>query len=172
METMIHKKQQVNVLESGSFLSRVVPLGKEDYEAFTVRTADLKPLPVKRLSSVESALTQDPEVLGLFAPYVLRLLVSCSPNAVDLCALDISENSDLSEVEAVDYIQVVTDKSHGAKFDILVSANIPDELQNRMGIFFNEAGHRVKNGELQIGSRPLALWLMDNFDIKPEKVSV
>lgn len=169
METMLHNKQRVSVLEGGPVFSRVYAEGKEEYSAYTVKTADLKPLPVKRQSAVDKALSQDPEVLASFAPYVSRILVSSSPDGVDGCAQDISANSDISETDAMDYVKVVTDKSHGAKFDILVSEKIPEDLRNRMGVFFNEAGHRAKGGELQIGSRPLVLWLMNNLGLKPEK---
>lgn len=171
METMLYKNDRVSVLESGSMLSRIFPEGGEEYQAYTVKTVDLKPLPTKRLSATEKALAQDPEVLKELAQHVVRIEVSSSPDAADQCALDISENSDISEFDAADYIRVVTDKSHGAKFDVIVSADIPSDLRVRVGLFFNESGHRAHNGELQIGSRSLALWLMNVYNLRPKKAN-
>jgi hypothetical protein len=164
----LYKKQLVIVLEEGSFLSRIID---QEGRAFTVKTTELKPVPVKKLTKVEQTLNQDPEILRLFVPFVSRILISCSPKDGDLskCVQDISENSDIAELEAVEYIRVVTDKSHGAKFDILVDADIPQDVRDRMSVFFHEDGHRATSNELQINSRSLALWLLGNSEIRPQK---
>ena len=166
---MLYKNTPVIVLEEGAVLSRIYDEGKEEYHSYNVPTKLLKLRQVKLLSGTEKALSQDPEVLAAMIPHVLRIEISCAPNAIDACALDISTNSELSETSAVDYIRVVTDKSHGAKFDIIIDSLTPQFIQDRLGVFFNENGHRAKGEEIQIGSKSLALWLMREHNFKPSR---
>lgn len=121
-------------------------------------------------TDVQQIRRNDPEALNLLLPHIRRIEISCCPKGVDkLCAELSSIVSGLTEIDAVDYIRVVTDDSHGAKFDTLIDQNIPEGLTDRLRLLFKKDGHRAKKGEMQSGSRPLAEWLMETHSILPQK---
>jgi len=124
-------------------------------------------------TDVQQLRRSDPEALEAIVPFVRRIEISCSPNAVDvLCSEMSSLVSGLTETDAVDYVRVVTDRSHGAKFDTIIEDKLPADLSERLRSLFKKDGHRAKTGELQSGSRPLAEWLMTAHNILPEKALV
>jgi len=127
---------------------------------------------ISKGTDVHQALRNDPEALGLFAEYFKksgRIEISCQPSKVEKLAADLSEFSSLSEIEAVNYIKATTEASHAAKFDILISNDIPQSLSERLGVYFKSDGLRAKAGEFQINSRSLAEWLMQTHDVLPVK---
>jgi hypothetical protein len=164
----LYKNKEVEVLKDGPNFATVKYIGDEDYKSFSVRSADLIEKPIKKLTSVQRALIADPTILAELLPYVVRIELSSSPAGVDSAALAISENTSITEIEAVDYIRVTTDRSHAAKYDVIILDTIPAELRERSKVFFNENGHRARVGELQVGSKSLALWLMSQ-GLLPEK---
>jgi hypothetical protein len=122
-------------------------------------------------SDVDSIRVHDPAALDEFAQVFAqggRIEISCSPDSVDKTAADISNHSSLSQTDAMDYIKVVTERSHAAKFDIiLTTAVFPAELQKR---FAAHNGPRAKAGkETQVGSKGLALNLLER-GFMPEKI--
>lgn len=163
----LYKNKIVELLEVGTNFSTVKYVDDEDYKSFSVRNADLTEKKIV-LTSVQRALATDPAVLTDLLPFVTRIEISSSPAGVESAANAISENTSFTDIEAVDYIRVVTDRSHAAKFDVIVKDTVPTDLRDRSKVFFNESGHRARTGELQIGSKSLALWLMGQ-GIFPEK---
>jgi len=122
-----------------------------------------------KATDIQAALRNDPEALQQLVPFVARILVSCEPKVADQLATELSEVSNISALDASDYIRVVTDRSHGAKFDILLRDAVPETLMQRLGVFFTSNGHRAKVGEVQVNSRGLAEWLMKEHNLLPEK---
>ncbi len=122
-------------------------------------------------TNVAQALRNDPDALAELVKHVRRIEVTCNPDDVDKLAEVLSSNSKLTPTEAHDYVKPTTQASHGGKFDILVDENIPDDLANRLGVFFFPAGKglRARKGEKQINSVDLALWLMKNHNFMPRK---
>jgi hypothetical protein len=123
-------------------------------------------------TDVHQALRNDPEALTQFAEHFLRsgrIEISCQSSKVERLAAEVSEVSSLSEIEAFDYIRPVTEKSHAAKFDILVANDLPEGLAIRLGVYFKSNGLRAKAGEYQINSRSLAEWLMQAHNVLPVK---
>jgi len=155
----LYKGKEVEVLEVGTNLSVVKYVGDEDYKSFNVNNADLTEKKVV-LTDVQRALATDPTTLTELLAYVERIEISSSPSGVALASVTISESSSITEIDAVDYIRVVSDRTHDAKYDVIVRDTIPTELRDRSKVFFNESGHRARAGELQISSKPLASWLM------------
>jgi len=129
--------------------------------------------PPKKLTDVQKALQTDPESLAIFLQVFKksgRILISAAPDTAELLAAQLSSVSRLTPSEAVDYIRVVTDRTHASKFDIIIS-DPPIGLADRLRVNFHLNGHRAKKGEVQINSRPLAEWLMKEHDVVPEKAS-
>ena len=123
-------------------------------------------------TDVHRALQNDPNALNLFANYFLesgRIEITCQPSKVEQIANDLSGISSLSATDAFDYIRPTTEASHAAKFDILISNNIPAELAARLGVYFKNNGLRAKAGEYQINNRSLAEWLIRTQNILPVK---
>ena len=174
IELFLYKNKPVTVVTKGSCLSRIFWEDQTEDNAFSVKTADLKPRPIKKETDVQQALRHDPEALGMFAKAFKdnggRIEVTTSPSVADQAYDDLSDVSSLSPVDAVDYIRLATDRTHGTKFDILVKDKFPAGLSDRLGVFFHASGLRAKPGEVQINSRPLAEWLMKEHNILPVKV--
>jgi hypothetical protein len=140
--------------------------------SFWAKRGDVKSIPIPKKTDVQNALEVDPSALNEFAVVFKqngRLEISCQPSKIDQLASELSSVSvQLTELNAVDYIRPTSERSHAAKFDILVSP--PSHLVDRLGVFFDFNGHRAREGEAQINSRPLAEWLMKNHDVLPVKV--
>lgn len=136
-----------------------------------VTTKNLKLL--HKGTDVQQALRNDPEALNELVKWVHRIEITGNPNDVDKLAEAVSSNSSLPPSQAIDYVKPTSEASHGGKFDILVDENIPNDLQDRLGVFFFPAGQgqRARVGEKQINSRALALWLMKNHGFLPRKWS-
>lgn len=128
---------------------------------------------VSKGTDVQQALRKDPAALELFATHYKatsgRIEISCQPSCIDQEASRLSQVSCLSEINAIDYIKPTTEASHGAKYDILVGADLPIGLADRLGVFFHVDGLRARDGEVQVNSRPLAEWLMRTHNVLPKK---
>jgi len=128
---------------------------------------------VSKGRAVQLALRNDPAALELFAAHYKatngRTEITCQPTCIDKEASKLSQMSSLSEINAIDYIKETTEASHGAKYDILVGANLPAGLADRLGVFFHMDGLRARDGEAQVNSRSLAEWLIRVHGVLPKK---
>lgn len=127
---------------------------------------------LSKVTDVRLALQQDFSSLQQFVSHFKstgRIMISCQASRVDKLATDLSAISGLSETEAVDYISPASERTHAAKFYVLVSKDAVGGLFARLGVFFDvlETGEN----EVQINSRSLAEWLMREYDILPQKRS-
>jgi hypothetical protein len=127
---------------------------------------------VSKPNDAELALRSQPAEMELLAQHFLstggRIEITCQSTLVDKEAARLSEVSSLSEIDATDYIKPVSELSHGAKFDIIISDKLPEGLQKLRGTLFKK-GLRSGKGELQVNSRTLAEWLMKTKNVLPKK---
>jgi len=130
------------------------------------------PKPAKE-TPVQQLLKKDPEAVALFAQAFLtggRIVISSSPDSVDSIVESISSNTRLKPSEAADYVRVVTDRTHHAKFDILVTdpeAGL-SAIADRIGVYLHRNGRRARKGEVEFHSRELAEHLMSKYEVLPQ----
>ena len=117
-----------------------------------------------------------PEVMEEFAAQFTacggRIELCCGPQHVEKMTDDVSSASKLTPTEVLDYIHVVTEKSQGAKWVILVNEKFPVELAKKIGVKVWTDGDgkvRGKRGEYQLNSKPLAEYVMKHRDVLPVK---
>ena len=99
-----------------------------------------------------------------------RIELCCGPQHVEQMTEDISGASRLTPTESLDYIHIVTERSQGAKWVILVNANFPEELAKAIGAKLWKDGEgkvRGHAGEYQLNSKPLSRYVMKNRDVIP-----
>ena len=137
----------------------------------TLINKNLKPVKTPKPTSVQRAIAADPSLFEQIVEHFKatgRIEISCQPSRIDSEADRLSQVSSLSPTEAVDYIKPTTEASHSAKFDIIVSDDIPESLRQFIGTFFKK-GLRSGTGEFQINSRSLAEYLMQKHGSLPVK---
>jgi len=133
----------------------------------------------------QNALCTSPETLNEFAAIFLahgRMEISCGPSYVERAADRVSANSKFSSSEALDYLNVVTEKTVGMKYDMLVAADsVPVDLAERLGVVLYPSstdngrkagfGKRALRGELQINCTELAEYLLREHNFTPRRYS-
>jgi hypothetical protein len=125
---------------------------------------------LSKVTDIRLALRDDPTSVQHFAEHFKatgRIMISCQASRVDKLANDLSAVSGLSELEAVDYISPASERTHAAKFYVLVSKDAINGLFARLGVFFDIL--KTGENEVQINSRSLAEWLMREHNILPQK---
>lgn len=125
---------------------------------------------LSKVTDVRLALKQDPALVQQFAEIfkpVGRIMISCQASRIDKLANDLSAVSGLSEIEAVDYISPASERTHAAKFYILVPKDAVSSLLTRLGTFFDVLV--TGENEAQINSRSLSEWLMREHGVLPQK---
>jgi hypothetical protein len=134
----------------------------------------LKPVKAPKPTSVQLAIAANPCLFEQVVEHYKRtgrIEITCQPSRIDSEADRLSQVSSLSPMEAAEYIKPTTEASHSAKYDIIVSDDIPEPLQQFIGTFFKK-GLRSGTGEFQINSRSLAEYLMQNHGALPVRCFV
>ena len=144
------------------------------FGTFTMALYVEEPVKQPKPTSVQLAIAANPSLFEQIVDHFKatgRIEISCQPSRIDSEADRLSQASSLSPTDAVDYIKPTTEASHSAKFDIIVSDDIPESLRQFIGTFFKK-GLRSGTGEFQINSRSLAEYLMQRHDALPVKYLV
>ncbi len=128
----------------------------------------------------ETLKREHPESLAALVSHFLenfgRIEVCCAPSDLEKVSSDLSSVTSLSELDALDYIHVVTEKAQGAKYDIVMAegAGFSQAVTDALGVLLwgekystGQRGLRCKNGEIQVNSKPLALLLMREHAVVP-----
>jgi hypothetical protein len=147
---------------------------REDFREFLRETERARKLAA---TPVETLKRTDPGALALLADYYKanggRMEFCCAPRHVEKLANSISSNSSLSEVDAIDYINIVTEAAASPKHDIFMTDGLPEELSRRLSVLVWRPKDGIKtharNGEIEVNSRALAEWLMREHGALPKK---
>ena len=167
---MVYEGGEVDVQWIGVSLATIID---EQGRSFTVPISRLKPIKATRLTDVQAAAQGDPELLGLIRAHYFsnggETFVSCQAAVREAEAEKLSSISGLSPSDALDYISEATDKSHGAKYYLVVANGAADPaLFERMARYFCIEAHTSKNSH-QFNSRPLVEWLIKEHGVLPKK---
>lgn len=118
----------------------------------------------------------DTFLIGDFAKFFLanagKINIYSNPSNVANVARQISENSSLSEIEAVDYVKPTSEHSHGAKYDVIFSNTIDIHLLRRLTVDYMVHEHHRHANEYRINNTALALYLMKFYDVLPSKLGM
>jgi hypothetical protein len=144
---------------------------KEEEEQKRLQETSVK---LPKLTPVQVADRDDPSILGLiWEKYSKggRLLLSCQGSRVNHLAKQLSQSTALSETEALDYISPASEKTHDAKFYIMLPATTNEDFHVRVSNFFGSRTIKASTREDQYNSKSLSVWLMEEHGVLPEKRS-
>jgi hypothetical protein len=126
----------------------------------------------KKLTDVQIAFRDDPDVLGIIWEQYQRggrILISCQGSRVDYLASDLSGITSLSELDALDYISPASEKTHHAKFYVMLPVGADENFYQRVSNFFGSRTTKASTKEVQYNSRDLSEWLMKEHGVLPER---
>jgi hypothetical protein len=131
-------------------------------------------------TAFETLKRETPEALTAITEHYLknngRIEVCCAPRHVEKVAAHLSSMTSLSELDAEDYIRVVTEASQGPKYDIVMQegAGFSETATAALGLLLwgekystKQRGFCCNQGEIQVNSKALASWLMKECGALP-----
>jgi hypothetical protein len=126
-----------------------------------------------KLTDVDVALRDDPALLPLIYQHYKskggEILVSCQGSRLENEASRLSTVTNLSALDAMDYISPASERTHSSKYYVVMSNKESENFFKRVENFFGSLTTIASSENVQFNSRDLAEWLMKTHNVLPRK---